>query len=129
MIPGQTRSKQAGMSFWSVSLMLISVGFVAVIGLKLVPAYIEYGKVKQAIANLKGRAGSMSADEIRKAFYGATVIDDVKSVTDKDLVIEKSPDGSTSVSVDYEVTVPLMGNVSALINFSASTEAEASAGE
>jgi hypothetical protein len=120
-------NKQRGMSFWSVSLMLIGVVFVAVIGMKLAPAYIEYGKVKQAISSLKSKSATMSKEELKKTFYNNATIDDIQSVTVDDLVIEKSPDGSTTISVQYQVVVPLMGNVSALLDFSASTDTAAAA--
>jgi hypothetical protein len=121
MIPVQSRHQQRGMSFWGVSMLVVGIAFVAVIGMKLLPAYIEYGKIKQAIASLKSKT-DMSKEDIRKAFYNAMTIDDIKSVSDKDLVIEQKADGTNLIYVQYQVVVPLIGNVSALIDFVASSD-------
>ncbi len=116
--------KQRGMTFISVVVMIAGVVFVAVIGLKLWPAYSEYFAIKKAFASLKTQMGSgaMNKRDIIAAFDRQQAIDDFKSVKGSDLVIEQAADGSTSVSVEYQYVAPLMGNVSALVDFALSTD-------
>jgi hypothetical protein len=64
----------------------------------------------------------MSEDEIRRAFDRSTAIDDIHTVKPKDLKIRRNSDGETVVSTEYEVEVPLVANVSALLKFNASTK-------
>lgn len=120
-------NKQRGMTFISLVMMIAGIVFVAVIGMKLYPAYAEYFTIKKAFASLKTQMSSaqMSKQDIIAAFDRQQAIDDFKSVAGKDLVIEQSTDG-TVVSVEYSVVTPLMGNVSALMDFSLSTDETAS---
>jgi hypothetical protein len=118
--------KQRGMTFISVVFMIASIVFVAVIGMKLWPAYSEYFSVKKAFASLKSQmgGGSMSKLDIIAAFDKQATIDDIRSINGKDLVIEQSDKGQV-VSVEYSVVEPLMGNVSALVEFKLSTDGSA----
>jgi Tfp pilus assembly protein PilE len=119
-------NKQRGMTFISLVLMIAGVVFVAVIGIKLYPAYVEYFEIKRAFAALKTQiaSGQTSKKDIVAAFDRQQAIDDFKSVQGKDLVIEQSTEG-TVVSVEYQVVTPLVGNVSALMDFSLSTNERA----
>jgi Tfp pilus assembly protein PilE len=117
-------NRQRGMTFISLVLMIAGIVFVAVIGLKLYPAYSEYFAVKKAFASLKTQmaSGEMTNKDIVAAFDKQQAIDDFKSVSGKDLVIEQDPSGKQVVSVEYSVVEPLVGNVSALVDFSLSTD-------
>ncbi len=115
---------QKGFTFWTLSLTVLSIVFVAIIGMKLVPAYIEYFTIKRVMIKIKNEiAGKpMSNNEIKMSFDHSSTIDDISSVKPEDLDIVKNAAGITTVSVDYQVVVPLVGNVSALLDFQASTE-------
>lgn len=120
-------NKQRGMTFISLVLMIAGIVFVAVIGMKLYPAYAEYFTIKKAFASLKTQmaSGEMSKKDIVEAFDKQQAIDDFKSISGKDLVIEQDPSGKQVVSVEYSVVEPLVGNVSALVDFSLSTSESA----
>ena len=119
--------KQKGMTFIGLVLVIAGIVFVAIIAMKLVPAYIEFFTVKKTLLALKtnGSLKSMGVTEIQKSFDKTTAVDDIKSVNGRDLDIAKDDAGNTTVAVEYQVVVPLVGNVSALLDFKASTEAEA----
>jgi hypothetical protein len=119
-------NKQRGMGFFSVVIMIAGIVFVAVIGMKLWPAYNEYFSVKKAFSSLKTKlgAGEMSKRDIVTSFDNQAVIDDIKSVTGNDLIIEDTDKGPV-VSVEYSVVEPLVANVSALITFKLSTDESA----
>jgi hypothetical protein len=120
-------NKQRGMTFITLVLMIACFVFVAVIGMKLWPAYSEYFSIKKAFSSLKTQIGKdeMSKTDIIAAFERQQAIDDFKSVKGSDLVIEQAPDGSTVVSVEYQYVAPLVGNVSALVDFKLSTDERA----
>lgn len=119
-------NKQRGMTFISLVVMIACIVFVAVIGMKLWPAYSEYFSVKKAFASLKTQMGSgeMNKRDIVAAFDRQATIDDIKSIKGSDLVIEESDKG-TVVSVEYSVVEPLVSNVSALVEFKLSTDESA----
>jgi hypothetical protein len=120
-------NKQRGMTFISLVLMIACIVFVAVIGMKLWPAYSEYFAIKKAFSSLKTQIGNgeMSKKDIIAAFDRQQAISDFKSVQGSDLVIEQAPNGSTAVCVGYQYVAPLVGNVSALVDFKLSTEENA----
>ncbi|OGV73605.1 MAG: hypothetical protein A3B82_02345 [Methylophilales bacterium RIFCSPHIGHO2_02_FULL_57_10] len=120
-------NKQRGMTFITLVLMIACIVFVAVIGMRLWPAYSEYFAIKKAFASLKTQIGNgeMSKKDIVAAFDRQQAIDDFKSVQGSDLVIEQAPGGGTVVSVEYQYVAPLVGNVSALVDFKLSTDASA----
>ncbi len=94
--------------------------FVAIVGMKCVPAYIEYFTVQKHIRELARSPDSASVKEIQNNFDKRAGVDDVTSVQGKDLDITKT--GNTvTISVSYERKVPLFANVSALFEFDVSS--------
>jgi hypothetical protein len=116
--------KQQGATFLGMAIIAGGLIFVAIIGMKLAPAYIEYMSVKKVLKAMANdpNLSSMSTKEIRESFEKRQSIDDIKSVTRDDLVVGKNDAGQTVVSVDYQVQKPLMGNVTALLDFHASSD-------
>lgn len=115
--------KQQGMTFIGLVLMVAGIVFVAVIAMKMVPTYIEYAAVKKAIKKVSNESGfsEMTPKEIKDSFGRSATIDDIKSINENDLVISRG-DAGTVVEVEYQVVVPLVANVSALIDFKASSQ-------
>ena len=69
----------------------------------------------------KESLSSMSKKEIMDAFNRRASTSYITVVTGNDLSIDKAGSGETVVSVKYQVTKPLVGNVSMLLDFSASS--------
>lgn len=113
---------QRGLTFigWVVVLALVLT--YVFIGIKVVPAYIEYFSVKKILATMAKEPGfaTMTPGEIRKSFERRLAIDYVTAVTPQDLDITKQ-DGENVVSVEYSQKIPLFYNISVLLDFSAST--------
>ena len=119
--------QQNGMTFLGMMLMVAGIVFIAIIGMKLVPAYIEYFSVKKAITKIASDPGfdQMSRSDIAASFNRNAVIDNITIIKGSDLEVSKTATGETIVGVDYQTIVPLVGNVSALLDFSVSTDAAA----
>jgi Tfp pilus assembly protein PilE len=116
---------QKGMTFIGVVIMVALVLFVAIIAMRMMPSYIEFMAVKKVLHAMgEEQLSTMSKKEIIESFSRRKSIDDIHSVTLDDLVIEKSASGSTVVSVDYQVVKPIMGNVSVVIDFKASSDSK-----
>lgn len=114
---------QKGMTFIGVVAVVGLVLFIAIVAMKMMPAYIEFMAVKKVIRAMdQDQLGTMSKKEIKESFNRRKSIDDIQSITVDDLVITKDESGNTIVSVEYQVLKPIMGNVSALIDFKASSE-------
>lgn len=115
--------KQRGMTFMGLVLMVAGIVFVAIIGMKMVPAYIEFMSVKKAIANIANQPDfkEMTQKDIQTAFSKTASIDNIDSINAKELIISQTDLGPV-VTAEYQVVVPLMGNVSAMMDFYASTD-------
>jgi Tfp pilus assembly major pilin PilA len=114
---------QKGFTFWSLTFTVGTIAIIALLTMKLLPAYSEFFAIKKAISRLEteGSLPAMSEAEIRRAFDRSSGIDDIHSIQPKDLKIRRTNDGETVVSAEYEVIIPLVANVSALLKFNAST--------
>lgn len=116
--------KQQGMTFIGLVLIIAGIVFVAVIGMKLTPAYLEFLSVKRAIAKIENDPSfaSMSKNDIVSQFDRSAQIDDIRAIKGNELLIAKEEGGRPVVTAEYEAVVPLVANVSALIDFRASTD-------
>lgn len=116
--------KQRGMTFIGLVFTIAAIVFVAVIGMKLTPAYLEFLSVKKAIAKIANDPAfsNMSKKDIVDQFDRSATIDDIKVIKGSDLEIAKEEGGKPVVTADYETVVPLIANVSALLTFKTSTD-------
>jgi hypothetical protein len=110
-------SRQRGLSL--VSLIFVGIIVIALlwIGMKSVPALAEYFAVERAVQ--KAGADGSTVGDIRRAFDRYSTIDDIKSITGKDLDITKDADRIV-VSYAYSYSIPVLDNVRIVIDFSGS---------
>src|ERR1700694_1990635 len=82
--------KQKGVSLGGLIVVLFVVVVIAALGLKILPGYMEYYKIKNAIdAIASDRTKNTSVTEVRKAFEARSTIDDISAVKASDLEITK----------------------------------------
>ena len=115
--------KQKGATFIGMLFIGGILVFVALMVMTVFPAYTEFFSVKTVMKAMKTESlNSMSKKEIMDAFDRRASTSYVTVVTGKDLSIDKNSSGETVVSVQYQVTKPLAGNISVLLDFSASSD-------
>lgn len=118
----QLKSKQNGLTLLGLLLWSVVIVMVAIFSMRLIPAYIEFAAVKRALVATASdtalKEGGISA--LRQGFDKRASIDDIKSVTGKDLVIEKQ-NNQVVMRASYMVKKPLFANISLLIDFEASS--------
>ncbi len=109
---------QRGMTLIGWMLVLAIGGFFLVLAVRLVPVYLEYFSVASSVNSLKDEPGIIkkSPKKIRDLLGRRFDVNDVEHVTPRDVRIERQ-DGQTTVDVKYQVQVPVMGNVDALVRF------------
>ena len=112
--------QERGLSLIGLVFILAVLGFVLVVGFKLLPSYIEYYSVKNVLASMvqSGETNGAVA-ETKRAFDRRAGVADIHSVQAEDLNVVKE-DGKAVVTASYSVKVPLFANVSACLDFSAS---------
>jgi len=103
----------SGFLMWAVILI-----FAALLGFKIGPPYFEYITIKkqlQAIVNdTEARSGQRR--DVENAFTKRSMVEDIKSISAKDLTIAKEGDDLV-VSAEYTVCVPIIGNLRACMDF------------
>ena len=117
------KKNQQGMTFIGVMFVGMVIVFGAILIMKLIPPYLEFWSVQKIIGVMAKDSGlpEMTPAQIRDSFDRRAVIDNVRVIEGKDLDIGKDR-GQSVVAADYSVTVPIAGNLSALIEFRASTQ-------
>ena len=121
------KTQQRGLSmmgFLFVSIMLV---LVATFAMKLVPAYVEFFAVKKVLSTMGSddELKSKSNAEIRESFVKRASIDNIKAVEASDLVIDRR-NGGLVISTEYAVREKLFANISVVIDFTASSDPNAS---
>ncbi|HEY5930621.1 MAG TPA: DUF4845 domain-containing protein [Burkholderiales bacterium] len=116
------KQRQRGVTFVGMVFIAGLIVFGAIIGIKLIPAYLEYATVTSHLRELaqgpEGRGGN--PNEIISAFRKRAQIDDIRAVAAEDLSVEK--DGSELlITASYSTKIKLFGNLSACIDFVATS--------
>ena len=111
--------KEAGVSLSGLIVVLVVLGFLAVVAMRVFPAWAEYRSIKNAIVQAK--AAGPGTHEIQQAFARNAEINNITAITPKDLVISRD-NGRADVSFAYEKRIPLAGKVSLLIEFAGTTD-------
>jgi len=114
--------KQRGMTFLGLVLMIAAGVFVAVIAMKLTPPYIEFAGVKKTLQRIHKDPDfdTMSDKDIITSFNKSASAGYITVIQGKDLTITKTDSGK-EVSAEYQVLIPIVANVSVLLDFKAST--------
>jgi hypothetical protein len=120
------QTQQRGLSmigFLFVAVMLVAM---AMLAMKLVPAYIEFFSVQKILATMGQESDirSKSNTEIRSDFAKRASAGYVSAVKPEDLAIDRSG-GIPVISADYTFRTKLAGNVSLVVDFSASSDPNA----
>lgn len=109
--------RQRGVSILGILFICVAIVLVAVLALKITPAYMEFGTVKKSLQSAKD-SGAKTVVDIQKAFQRNADINGITVISGKDLDITK--DGNDIViGFHYDKKIPLFANVSILIEFAA----------
>jgi hypothetical protein len=114
-----TITRQTGVTFSGFIMIAAILVSVAIFGMKLIPSYMENGKIQKAMDAIVKDPAMQTATiaEIQQAFYKrALAIDNVTSVSENDLEISKEG-GKLEISAKYNAKIPVAGNVYLLIEF------------
>ncbi len=122
MMNRPTAAQQRGLTFANFLLGAILVVFVAIGGMKIVPAYIENRTIQHMLDTVAHNPEMQDAlpSDIRNSFEKQAMMNNVTVVNSSDLQIQKTP-GGLVLSVSYNVKIGLVGNASLLLEFATSS--------
>ena len=114
-------NRQRGVTFVGMVFIAGLIVFAAIIGLKLVPAYIEYATVVNNIRDVAREVKTGSAAEVQASFRKHAQIDGITSVKPEDVEVEKDGD-KTVIRATWSTKIKLFGNLNACIDFVAASD-------
>jgi hypothetical protein len=117
------RRQQAGVSLGGLVVVLFILVVLGLLGLKVIPAYMEFRTAKNAIEAVARERQGASVNDVRRAFDARAQIDDINSVKAQDLEVTK--DGNEIViSFAYRKEVHLFRNVGLYFDFAANSRGQ-----
>ena len=109
-------ARQRGVTMFGLLFWAIIVGFLALIGMRVLPTLNEYFTIQRAI-NKIATEGASTVPDIRNAFEKQKDIEyAITSITGKDLVVTKEND-KVVIRFAYDKEVEIMSPVFILIKY------------
>ena len=112
-------AKQQGVSLIGLIVVLAIITFLAMFAMKVFPTFLEYRSVKEGVMAAKKTDGTVR--EIQNSFDKHADINRIDSIKGTDLIITKDT-GETQVAFDYTARIPLITNVTLMIDYSGTTD-------
>ncbi len=109
----QHKSQQQGASFIGLILIVAILAGLGVLGAQAFPTFMEYQAVLKAVE--KAKTGSNPA-EVRVIFDKAAQVDDIKSISGKDLEVTQN-NGRNAVSFAYTKEIHISGPAYLLLKY------------
>jgi hypothetical protein len=113
-------ARARGVSLLGILFICVAIVLVAVGALKVIPSYLEFRNIKAGA--IAARDGGKTVVDIQKAFDRAAQINDITTISGKDLDIAKDAAGNIVVAFKYEKKIPLFYNVSLIIEYAGSSD-------
>lgn len=112
-------NRQHGMTMVSWLVVLGVLVFFILIGIKMVPTYLENYSIQQVLVTMENDRAvrKMTSRQMKESFMKRLKINSVYEF-DRDWIKIKKEKFGMRMSVDYEIRKPVAGNVSILMTFS-----------
>ncbi|MCK4494575.1 MAG: DUF4845 domain-containing protein [Methylococcales bacterium] len=119
-----THKKQQGMTMISLVMLLVLIGGVVLLFFKVVPIYMNHGKVKSAIESLASipELESKSKYKIEEFLQKRLRVNSVYALPKKAIKIIKHGN-YVKISAKYHIKEPIVGNLNILVEFNDFIEA------
>jgi Tfp pilus assembly major pilin PilA len=117
------RNNQLGMSFISWLLVIGIAGALAVVGLKLIPVYMEYGTVVSVLEDIAEQqaASRHTPAAVWKSIEKRLEINNISYIKKEDFKSEKT-NGGEKFTIKYEVRTHMFGNLDTVASFDKTVE-------
>lgn len=114
--------QQRGIGFLGFLVVVVGIVLVAITAMRLVPAYIHSAQIGQIFRDIASDPAMRTAStkEIEMSFQKRAGVNDINDFPVSDIQIDKE-NGSLRLSANYSVKIPLVGNVTLLLEFNPSS--------
>ncbi|KQT08818.1 DUF4845 domain-containing protein [Ramlibacter sp. Leaf400] len=114
----RSKARQAGISFFGLIFVLAVLAGVGVLVAQAIPTMLEFQAIVKAMDKAKD-AGS--PQDVRNAFQRSATVDDITSITGKDLEITRANDRNV-VKVAYDKQIHMFGPAYLLLKYAHQTK-------
>ncbi len=113
------RKYQNGATMWSWLTIMVMVGFLGMLAFKVVPIYFEHRVVRAALQDVVDSREfvNMSNKSILRSIQSRMTINNVRTIDAKSFTAKRDRTGDKFILVKYDVKVPIMSNLSAVVEF------------
>lgn len=117
-----TTCRQRGVTFSGLLIWLIVLIFAAIGAMKLIPAYIQDAEIRDIFHTIARDPEMQGAPvkNIRDSFGKRAMMNNISIINENDIDVVKDSNGLT-LSVSYEVKIPLAANASLILEFNPSS--------
>lgn len=112
------QSRQRGVSFMGLVFVMVVLALLGVLGAQVLPTVVEYQAIVKATEKSKSEA---TVPAVRAAFDRAAQIDDIKSISGKDLDVTKNGD-QVVVKFAYNREIHMFGPAYLLLKYTGQTK-------
>lgn len=111
--------RQRGMSLLMLLAIMVLVGFLLLLGIRLVPIYIDYWTIRSVAESVRDDLDMMevSKGEIRKSLSSHMTLNNLRSY-DRDIYsISRSKGGGMEITIEYEERTAFIANLDLVARF------------
>ena len=116
--PAMKIKKQSGMSLIGFVFVLAMVIFISYLGMRIVPMYMEYYSVVNAMDGVAAERGSanLSPYDVRVKILNRLYVSYSENVKESHIKLNRTI-GGMNLRIAYEVRTPVMGNLDVVAKF------------
>ncbi|MBI5331657.1 MAG: DUF4845 domain-containing protein [Betaproteobacteria bacterium] len=111
---------QRGAGLIGMLFFLSVLGMAAYAGMQTIPAFMDHWVAERAMKNALQGGENASADDIRSRFERDLELNNIKSISGRNLALERTAAGFRG-TLSYSVKKPLFGPLSLCLDFESST--------
>ena len=111
-----SKRAQRGLSMIAFLFVAAVIIVVAIVGVRMVPSYVEYYTIQSAVEKSLRDAPDPTPPVVKKSFEKYIAADYIDSVTASDLAVTKEGNVVTA-SLSWQKQLHMVGNVSLLLDF------------
>ena len=112
------RQRQSGMSIPGLLIVMIMVGFFLMCAIRMSPPYFEYLSVKDIISRIANEHDSekQGISQIRRKIANIFNSNQIYELEPREVEVYRKK-GKTYIDASYEVRIPIMGRIDAVLKF------------
>jgi len=114
---GRSLGREEGIGLFGLLIAGLVFAIIGLFVLRVMPAYSEYFGVVESFKSLESTAGigNRPASEIRRDLQAKFVVNNIESISARDVKLTQAANGGKNASVEYEVRNPLIWNFDIVI--------------